>query len=199
MEPTQVAYPVRFSIEPADQVARWRPFVNWLLAIPHWILVEVLQTVAQACAFICWFWILFTGSAPNGLLGVIAMYQREWMRATTYALFLYEDYPPFEFTPEPEDSGRFSRTSLSIDVPTGERDRLTVFFRLVLLIPHALALLVLGLAMFFVVGIGALAVLFTGSWPVGLRDFTIGYLRWVARVQAYGYLLTDEFPPFRLD
>ena len=43
------------------------------------------------------------------------------------------------------------------------------------------------------------AVLFTGSWPVGLRDFVLGVMRWGVRVQAYCWLLTDEYPPFALD
>jgi Domain of unknown function (DUF4389) len=43
------------------------------------------------------------------------------------------------------------------------------------------------------------AVLFTGRWPEGLRTFVVGYMRWVTRVEAYIGLLTDAYPPFRLD
>ena len=43
------------------------------------------------------------------------------------------------------------------------------------------------------------AVLITGRWPEGLRDFIVGVHRWAYRVQAYVFLLTDEYPPFQLD
>ena len=42
------------------------------------------------------------------------------------------------------------------------------------------------------------AVLFTGHWPAGLRDFALGVGRWWLRVETYLVLLTDEYPPFTL-
>jgi len=39
-------------------------------------------------------------------------------------------------------------------------------------------------------------VLFTGRWPSGLRSFVIGVMRLNVRVQAYGLLLVDDYPPF---
>jgi hypothetical protein len=41
--------------------------------------------------------------------------------------------------------------------------------------------------------------LFTGRLPVFAADFLTGYLRWLSRVYAYNYLLTDLYPPFTLD
>jgi len=43
------------------------------------------------------------------------------------------------------------------------------------------------------------AVLITGRWPEGLRNYIVGVHRWAYRVQAYVYLLTDAYPPFRLE
>jgi hypothetical protein len=58
---------------------------------------------------------------------------------------------------------------------------------------------ILAIAAYVVVVIGFFAVLFTGRWRTGLRDFLVGYARWLTRFSAYAYLLTDEYPPFSLD
>jgi hypothetical protein len=56
----------------------------------------------------------------------------------------------------------------------------------------------LAIAEVFVLLIAVFAVLVTGQWPAGLRDFTPGVMRWGLRVETYLLLLTDEHPPFRL-
>ena len=47
--------------------------------------------------------------------------------------------------------------------------------------------------------IAALALLFTARYPRPLFDFIMGLNRWAYRVLAYGALMRDEYPPFRLD
>jgi len=57
----------------------------------------------------------------------------------------------------------------------------------------------LGIAAMVITIIGWFGALFTGRLPVFAADFLTGYLRWLSRVYAYNYLLTDTYPPFTLD
>jgi Domain of unknown function (DUF4389) len=79
------------------------------------------------------------------------------------------------------------------------RNRVTVGFRLILAIPQIIVVALLTVAALVVWLIALFAVLFTGRWPEGLHTFAVGYMRWVTRLEAYVGLLTDTYPPFRLD
>ena len=76
---------------------------------------------------------------------------------------------------------------------------MTVFLRILMLIPHAIALYVITLIGEIVAFISWFAALFTGSVPVGMHNFLAGWIRWQTRVGAYALLLTDEYPPFSLN
>jgi len=76
------------------------------------------------------------------------------------------------------------------------RNRLTTFFRWIIVIPWAIWVSLYGLAAFVVVFIAWFALLFTGRYPTGMYDFVAGYVRLQARVYAFGALLTDETPSF---
>ena len=77
--------------------------------------------------------------------------------------------------------------------------RLTVAFRIFMAIPQLIVLWLLGIAAIVITVIGWFGALFTGRLPVFAADFLTGYLRWLSRVYAYNYLLTDVYPPFTLD
>src|SRR6266446_5766026 len=76
------------------------------------------------------------------------------------------------------------------------RSRLTVFFRLLLVIPHLIWLEIWGIAVTFTVVFAWFAALFTGRVPQGLHDFNASYLRYSTRVTGYIFLLADPWPPF---
>ena len=192
-------YPAALAFDPPERVANWRPLVNWLLAIPHLVVVGALRYVAEALGVVSWFIIVFTGRLPAGIANFQVMYMRYYVRTNTFVLFLREEYPPFDFTMTPTDPGTDARVWVEVQPQLEQRNRLTVAFRLILAIPHFIVLGILTLANVFVLLIAFFAVLFTGRWPAGLRDFTLGVMRWFLRLEAYMFLLTDDYPPFALD
>ncbi len=76
------------------------------------------------------------------------------------------------------------------------RSRLTVFFRLILVIPHLLWLGFFSTAAFVVVIINWFATLFAGQSPEGLHDFLAGYLRYATHVFAYLFIAANPYPKF---
>jgi Domain of unknown function (DUF4389) len=77
------------------------------------------------------------------------------------------------------------------------RSRLTVFFRLLLAIPHLVWLLLWGIAVNVVAFILWLAILIEGQVPKILHDFVAGYLRYATHVGAYLFLAANPYPGFR--
>jgi hypothetical protein len=199
MHATSASYPATFVFAPGPRVANWRPLVHWLLAIPHLAIAYVLGAVAEVIAVISWFAILFTGRLPAGMANFQAMYLRYALRTATYFAFLREEYPPFGFVTTPVDPGDDPRVRVDFRPQLEGRNRLTTAFRLILAIPQLVVLAFLVIAVWVVGLIGFFAVLFTGKWPAGLRDFAVGVGRWWLRVEAYVFLLTDEYPPFALE
>jgi hypothetical protein len=199
MQPTAASYPATLSFEPPEKVANWRALVAGLMAIPHWIVLYGIGIVSGVAAFIAWFAILFTGRMPEGLGKVQALYIRYYTRTAIYSAFMKEEYPPFSFDATAEDPGDDPRVRVDFAPAYEDRNRLTTFLRYFMVLPHIIVLAVLGIAVFFVIVIAFFAVLFTGKWPDGLRDFAVGYGRWSIRVYAYYFLLTDEYPPFSLE
>jgi hypothetical protein len=192
-----VTYPVRVELDAPLEVARWRPFFNWVLTIPHLIIANVLGNVAGVVVFISWFAILFTGAMPPGLFRFLAMAQRYQWRTVSHAIGLREAYPPFEFEMTGEDPGN-DPAHYAVDEPS-VLSRGLIFIKWLLAIPHFIALFFVFIGAFFAWIVGAFAVLFTGAWPQGIRDFLVGTSRWGSRVTAYVYLMRDEYPPFSLD
>ena len=95
------------------------------------------------------------------------------------------------------DAGRPDEILLAFRGPASQ-NRLTVLVRIILAIPQLIVLWALSIAAEVVVIVCWFAALVLGRLPEGVAGFLAGYLRWLARVQAYLLLLTDHYPPFEL-
>jgi hypothetical protein len=215
--PVDAGHPVRVHIEPAlEGRNRLTTAFRLILAIPHLILVGgplavafawgasgddgtnynsgagggLIGAVAAICAVIAWFTIIFTGRTPRGLSSVIAFYLRWRVRAAAYTSLLRDEYPPF---------GDYAYPA-TLELPQADtgRNRLTVAFRIFLVIPHLIVISLLGVAWGLTSIVAWFAILFTGRFPAGLYRFGVGVLQWNLRVEAYLLLLHDDYPPFSL-
>jgi hypothetical protein len=75
---------------------RWLPLVKWFLAIPHYIVLIVLDVATILVVIGAWFAILFTGRYPRGIFNFVEGVIRWHNRVTAYAFVLVTDrYPPF--------------------------------------------------------------------------------------------------------
>lgn len=213
---TLARHPVDVHVEPQlDERDRLSVAFRIILALPHLVLVGgplflgwswssreaangyewsagggALGAVAVVIGIIAWFAILFTGAYPDGLRQLVVYYLRWRVRAVAYLLLLRDEYPPF-------GEGRYPVRCI-IEPAVEPRDRLSVGFRIILAIPHLIALWVLGVAAALTTVGAWLAILVTGRFPQQLYTFATGVLHWTTRVEAWLLLLHDEYPPFSL-
>jgi hypothetical protein len=194
---TSIPYPAQIEFHGERHITRWRPLVQWILAIPHLVIASALRSVRQVLTLISFFTVLFTEKIPRALFDMIAMtYRYEW-RSMSYALFLHEDYPPFDFQPTSDDDGVEPHTTLSISYPE-DLNRWKPLYKWFLAIPHYFVLFALWIGAVFAFIGSFFVVLFTGEYPEGIRNFLVGVYRYGLRVEAYIGFLTDAYPPFRL-
>lgn len=187
------AYPFGIDVEPPAQQNRLTILFRLFLAIPHAIVVGILAIVAQLLAIIAWFVIVITGRLPGGIASFLVNFLHWNVRLQGYTLLLAGRYPPFTLGPATDYPVRFWG-----EAKLDGRSRLTVFFRLIMVIPHAIVLYILQIVANLLVFIGWFVALFIGRLPTFIHDFLAGYLRWSTRATAYVNLLTDDYPPFSL-
>ncbi len=75
----------------------------------------------------------------------------------------------------------------------------STLLRIILAIPSALVLGLLGIVAFFVMLFAAVMILIQETYPEGAYGYLRGVMRWEARLLAYIASLVDEYPPFALD
>jgi hypothetical protein len=137
--------------------------------------------------------ILFRQRYPRWWFDFALQFNRFATRVGAYAALLTDTYPS---TVEEQS------VHLELDYPDVPRDlnRWLPLVKWLLVIPHIVVLAFLYIGALFAVIIAWFAILFTGRYPRGLFDYVVGVGRWSLRVTAYATLLiTDRYPPFRLD
>jgi hypothetical protein len=205
--PEPLGQPVKVNAVLDAPLSRWLWLVKWILVVPHWIVLFFLWIAFVVVSVVAFVAILFTARYPRALFDFNLGVLRWSWRVTyySYGVLGTDRYPPFSLGERPDYPAR-------LDIARPERlSRGLVLVKWWLLaIPHYV---VLG----FLLGggssrgwrsIGLIAVLavfagfrlaFTEKYPKGSFDLLMGLNRWVLRVTAYAALMTDVYPPFRLD
>lgn len=186
-----------FVVDSPYEIARWRPLVQWLLFIPHAVISYALRSLACVVALMYWLVLLFTGRLDRGLYGMMALYERYDSRATGYLVGFSETFPPFDFRAGGADNEAYTPVRLNLPEPpaTGSRK---LALNVLLAIPHYVVLFLYAIAAVVVAVIGWFAVLFTGRWPQGMRDFLVRVSNYHYRVWLYATMVHTAYPKFGL-
>jgi hypothetical protein len=212
----QSPYPLTLEGDFSPQLSRWLWLVKWLLVIPHVIVLFFLWIAFLVMSVVAFFAILITGRYPLAIfrfnVGVLRWTWR--VGYYSYSALGTDRYPPFKLADDPSYPAR-----LSVQDPQSLSRGLVLVKWWLLALPQYLIIGVftgsafagydqarnhdawaygsglIGLLVFF----AGLVLLFAGRYPRGLHDLVMGMNRWVFRVTAYAALMTDQYPPFRLD
>jgi hypothetical protein len=209
-------YPVRVDASLDAPLSRWLWLVKWVLVIPHYIVLGFLWigfVILSAVALVA---IVATGRYPRGIFEFNVGVLRWTWRVQYYAIgaFGTDRYPPFMLADDPSYLAH-----LEVEYPQRLSRGLALVKWWLLAIPqYIIVALFTGSGLWFgwqegsrdwswggigLIGIlaviAAVVLLVTGRYPGQIFDFVLGMNRWVLRVAAYAGLMTDRYPPFRLD
>jgi hypothetical protein len=209
------AYPLQLEGSLDPRLSRWLWLVKWVLAIPHVVVLAFLWIGFVAATVAAFFAILVTGRYPRALFSYTVGVLRWTWRVAHYSWSALgtDRYPPFTLDDDPDYPAR-----LEVAYPQHLSRGLVLVKWWLLALPHYLVVgfLVgggvwvagrddpwLGTASGGLIGIlvlvAAVVLAVTGRYPPALYDLVLGLNRWVYRVAAYATLMTDVYPPFRLD
>ena len=201
-EPSK-AFPLTFKAELTEPLSPALWLIKWFLLIPHYVVLAFLAVGFAFSWLISFFAILFTGRYPRGLFDYnVGVMRWSWRVAFySYEALGTDKYPPFSLK-----AGGYPA---DLDIPYP--DRLAPGLALVkwwlLAIPHYIVVGIFqggagfekcGLVPILTVFAGV-KLLFTGKYPKDIFRLLIGLNRWTYRLFAYVALMTDRYPPFRLE
>ncbi|MGX6607378.1 DUF4389 domain-containing protein [Micromonosporaceae bacterium Da 78-11] len=205
------SYPVHVSAHRDDQLSRWLWLVKWVLLIPHYLVLVVLWIAFVVTTLVAYVAVVFTGRYPPAIFAFNTGVLRWSWRVNYYGYQALgtDRYPPFTLADVADYPAR-----LHIE-PPARSPRWLPLVAWLLAVPHLLLVAALtgsanwqfrddaSAAPIGAVSLGLLiagiSLLFTGRYPRGLYDLLLGIARWSLRVIGYVALLTDQYPPFRLD
>jgi hypothetical protein len=202
-------YPVDVTIAPSQPQNRWKVGFRIVLAIPAALIGGALVSgsarsyglnygygLAAVAAFLGWFAVLAQARLPRGLRDVVAYALSYSAQLDAYLFVLTDVYPDSNpLTALAELPVRQDPIELEVrDELT--RSRLSVFFRLLLAIPHLIWLGLWGIAVVVAVIVNWFATLIAGASPPALHRFLAAYVRYQNHVYAYLFLIADPFPGF---
>ncbi|MGY1704816.1 DUF4389 domain-containing protein [Geodermatophilus sp. SYSU D00697] len=213
-------YPVRVDASMDASLSRWLWLVKWFLLIPHAIVLAFLWIAFTVLTVVAWFAILVTGRYPRAVFDFnVGVLRWSWrVHYYGYAALGTDRYPPFTLADVPDYPAR-------LEVPYPERlsRGLVLVKSWLLALPHWLVVALFvggglwigtssatddgvwddgwgaGGLVGLLVLVAGIVLLFSGRYPRPVYDFVLGMDRWVLRVAAYVALMTDRYPPFRLD
>jgi hypothetical protein len=210
------AYPVRVDASLDAPLSRWLWLIKWVLVIPHYVVLAFLWAAFIVLSVVTMAAIVVSGRYPRAIFEFNVGVLRWTWRVQYYAIgaFGTDRYPPFTLADDPSYPAH-----LDIEYPQRLSRGLALVKWWLLAIPHYVIIgLFTGSGLWFAdrLGyhdgswagpglIGLLAViaaamlLVTGRYPEQVFDFVLGMNRWVLRVGAYAGLMTDRYPPFRMD
>jgi hypothetical protein len=204
-------YPVDVEIEPPRPQNRWVSGFRLVLALPAILLADTLLGfgttaaggstgttggVAATVAFLAWFACLARGRMPQGFRDLDAYAIGYSAQVLGYVLLLTDRYPNSD--PAVYEAANVYRSDpirLTLE-DDQRRSRLTVFFRLLLAIPHFVWLLLWGIAVFFAVIVNWFVTLVRGRPPSALHRFIGAYVRYQVHAFAFLQLVANPFPGF---
>ena len=161
--------------------------VRFILAVPHLLALSFLAIAACVVLVIGWLGALVTGRLPRFAATYLSGYLGWYSRVGAYLLLLTDQYPPFAFGD--------AAYPVRLAVGSGQLNRLTVAFRVILALPAAIALILLTYGCTtIVIFIAWLTALIAGRLPASLHQAFAAVLRYAVRYYGYLYLLTGAYP-----